>query len=50
MEIEFAGMTDDEREIFEERAAIVEFDGLLPRQEAEHLAWQEIIERRVRYG
>jgi hypothetical protein len=31
-----------DRERFEERAAIAEFDGKLPRQEAEALAWREL--------
>ena len=39
-------LTDDEREEFEERAAIVEFDGGLTRIEAERLAFAWIVARR----
>lgn len=35
-------MTPDERVQFDERAAIVEYDGGLSRAEAERLAWAEI--------
>lgn len=38
-------LTDDERERFEERAAIKEFCGLLPRRKAEAQAQQEIMRR-----
>lgn len=34
----FSGLTEDERYIFEERAGIMEYDGGLPRDEAERLA------------
>lgn len=37
-----ADFTADELERFEERAAIAEHDGRLPRAEAERLAWQEV--------
>lgn len=37
-------MTQDQRERFEERAAIYEFDGGLPRAEAERQAWKEVME------
>lgn len=40
-------MTRDEREIFEERAAIAEFDGGLPRAKAEALARQELDRHRL---
>ena len=36
-----------ERELFEERAAIIEHDGGLPRDEAERLALDEVIRRRA---
>ena len=36
-------MTDDEKEHYEERAAIMEFDGGLPRAEAEKLALQDVL-------
>ncbi len=39
-------LTDDERERFEERAAIVEFDGGLTRREAERLALAGILAAR----
>ena len=32
-------------EFYEERAAIMEYDGKLPREEAERLAWKETVER-----
>ena len=35
-----ASLGDDQRELFEERAAILQFDGGLPRQKAECLAWE----------
>lgn len=35
--------TDDEKERYEERAAIMEFDGGLPRAEAEKLALQDVL-------
>ena len=40
-------LTLAEREIFEERAAVIEFDGLLSRAEAETLAYEEIVKRRA---
>lgn len=39
-------LTDYERELFEERAAIMEFDGGLERSEAERKALAEVIRRR----
>lgn len=42
-----ASLTDDERERFEERAAIKEFCGLLPRKQAERQAKQEIMNGRT---
>lgn len=38
---------DDSREAFEERAAIVEFDGGLSRASAERMAWRLISPRRL---
>lgn len=35
-------LSEDEREQFEERAAIAEFDGGLPRTKAETVAWAEL--------
>jgi len=40
------GLTEDELDIFEERAAIMEFDGGLSRAEAEKEAMKEIEKRR----
>lgn len=39
-------MTPDEREEFEERAAIMEFDGKMPRRDAEQLAYEIIKKKR----
>lgn len=39
-------LTDAERDHFEERAAIAEYDGHLPRHEAEALAWREVMRLR----
>ena len=39
-------MTENEREAFEERAAIAEFDGGMTRDEAEALALEAVIRRR----
>jgi len=38
--------TLDEKERFEERAGVYEFDAGLPREQAELLAWREILQRR----
>ena len=35
-----ATLTPDEREWWEERAALIEYDGGLDRAAAEHLAWE----------
>ena len=43
-------LTPDEREDYEERAAIREFDGGFTREEAEALALQEILAKRARHG
>ena len=39
-------ITDDERMDFEERATIMEFDGELPREEAERRALEIVLNRR----
>jgi hypothetical protein len=36
-------MTDDQREAYEERAAILEFDAGMTREEAERLAMEEVM-------
>lgn len=36
-------MTDDEKEHYEERAAIIEFDAGIPRRAAEAMALQEVL-------
>lgn len=41
-----AKMTDDEREIFEERIAIITIDGKMPESYARIMAWQQIEELR----
>ena len=41
-----ASLSDDERMEYEERAAIMEFDGELSREEAERRAFERILERR----
>lgn len=41
-----SGPTPIDREAFEERAAIIEFDGGLSRDEAERTAWAMILQRR----
>lgn len=40
----WCNMTDDERENYEERAAILEHDGGMPRDEAERMAYRLITE------
>jgi len=40
-------MTDDQKENYEERAAIMEFDGGLPRQYAERLAMQDVVGKKA---
>lgn len=39
-----------EKEFFEERAAIVEYEGHLSRNEAEMIAYQRVLERRQLYA
>lgn len=40
-------LTDDEREDYEERAAIMEYDGKLDREEAERAALEDVKKRRT---
>ena len=40
------GLTETEKEDFEERAAIMEFDGNIPREEAETKALERILKQR----
>lgn len=40
-------MTDDELEHFNERAAILEFEAAMPRADAERLAMEAVIARRM---
>jgi hypothetical protein len=42
-----ADLTDHEREIWDERAAIREYDGNMPRKDAERMALKDIERRRV---
>lgn len=46
-DIRLQQLTEEERECFEERAAIMEYDGGLERAVAETLAWRRIVESRV---
>ena len=43
MKIPQTALTADQAEAFEERAGIMEFDGGLPRAEAERLALQDVL-------
>jgi len=50
-ELAHCDLTSDEQATYEERAAIIEFDGGLPRAEAEALALKQVLgERRVGSG
>jgi len=40
-------MTEDQREHFNERAAIMEFDGGLSREDAEYLAMQDVVGKKA---
>ena len=42
------GLTEDEADYFEERAAIYEFDGMYSREQAEELAMTSVLARRDR--
>ncbi len=46
----YAFISEDEREYFEERAAIMEFDGGLERAAAEEQAWVLILKQRTMYA
>ena len=50
LSISVAEMSADRRKAFEERAAIMEFDGQLPRAEAERLAMEDTMEVMKRAG
>lgn len=41
-------LTDHEKEIYEERAAIREYDGNMPRKDAERMALKDIERRKKR--
>ena len=43
-----AKFTGDERELFDERAGICEFHGNLSREEAEQIAFDEVIRARLK--
>jgi len=46
--VDVADLDEDERDRFEERAAIMEYDGGLPRAEAEQLALEDVMRTRAR--
>ncbi len=46
----FVFMDEAEYEFFEERAAIMEFEGQLKRENAEQLAYQKILQNRKIYA
>ena len=46
-DIRLCDLTEDLRDRYEERAAIMEFDGGLPHQYAERLAMQEIVRQKA---
>ena len=48
--VRLAGLTPDEREVFEERAAIAEFDGRLSTEAAEAVAWSQVDAARAAAG
>ena len=48
--VRLAGLTPDEREAFEERAAIAEFDGRLSTEAAEAVAWSQVDAARAAAG
>ncbi len=43
------GLTENECEYFEERAAIMEYDGGVGREEAENNAYLELLQKRRQY-
>ncbi len=44
-ECSILGLADDPREYYEERAAVLEFDQGMTREEAEGEAWQRMVEK-----
>jgi len=42
-----SGLSEEERVLFEERAAIREYDGGVPRAAAERLAWMDVLRTRA---
>lgn len=44
--INIEDLNEDERYLFDERSGIYEYDGKLPREEAEKRAYQEIISKK----
>ena len=46
-DIRLCDLTSDLRDRYEERAAIMEFDGGLSREDAEHLAMQEVVGKKA---
>jgi hypothetical protein len=46
----FVFMNEGEYEFFEERAAIMEFEGQLKRENAEQLAYQKVLKNRKIYA
>lgn len=40
-------MTEDQREHFNERAAIMQYDGGMTREDAEKAAMQEVVKRKI---
>jgi hypothetical protein len=46
--VDLTGLSADELELFEERAGVRQFDGQLPRAEAERLALDDVLRQRER--
>jgi hypothetical protein len=44
--IDPSDLTENERDAYEERAAIIEFDGNVPRREAERRAMKAVMDKR----
>lgn len=40
-------MNEDQREHFNERAAIMQYDGGMTREDAENVAMQEVVKRKI---
>lgn len=45
MTVDTSSLTEDQKELFEERAAIMEYDGEMPRDEAEREAYKDVVGR-----